>query len=720
VSESRVEGEVRGFAHQGEDSAFAVVYLRLSTGEEVTAVGPLGHLVPGQNVVLSGRWQDHPAYGRQFRTESFLVDDPKTLEGLRAYLSSGSVKGVGPELARRLVDRFGLDTLRVLEEEPGRMLEVPGIGTATLQRIQEAYTSDRAGREFLASLRGLGVPSALSRRILDRYGDESLALVARNPYRLAWDVRGVGFRTADAIARGNGFGRDHPLRAEAALQHVLIEAENDGHCYLPETELFEAGAKLEVPSPVLRSALSRLLSTGHLYRRESLVPGSAAIQSASMAAAERAVARRVAELAARTPPSSFISAEDAERATGLTLNADQRRAVIQGLTQSTCIITGGPGTGKTTIVRVLLAAWRIRGETWKLAAPTGRAARRMTEATGVEAATIHRLLEFTFPEMRFRRNATNPLECHGILVDEASMLDIHLARSLVEALPPGGRLVVVGDDHQLPSVGPGQVLHDLIASGVVPVVRLHEIYRQEEGSAIIQNAHRVDRGEMPVSAEKEAGARKDFFIVERDDPLEMQATLLDIVTRRLPVHGFDPRSDVQVLVPVHRGDLGTQVLNHRLQTVLNPGPAVEHEGRSPLFRFRSGDRVIQVRNNYEIEIFNGEIGRVLDVATDAMTVDFDGRIVALAGDQLDEVELAYAITVHKSQGSEYPAVVVVLHRSQTHMLRRNLFYTALTRARRFCCVIADRGAIRLAVAVSGRGDRYTMLADLLRQEAGTG
>lgn len=732
MTESRIEGEIRGFIHQAAESAFAVLRVRRPEGEEVTAVGSLAHLSPGQNVVLSGRWQEHPFHGRQFRVESFLVDDPRTLEGLRAYLGSGAIKGVGPELARRLVDCLGLDTLRIIEEEPARLLEVPGIGQAILNRIQEACAQERSSREFMASLRGMGLPDRLARRILDRYGDESLALVARNPYRLAWEVAGVGFKTADTIARKNGFDKEHPLRAEAAVEHVLYEAEDDGHCFLPQAELLERARDLEIPGPALKAAVERLVSGGRLLRRDTVDPAIAPVQSLYLAKAEREVARRLLSLCRSGGSPSLIAGDDAERAAGLVLNPDQRVAVERALWQSISVITGGPGTGKTTIVRVLLAAWRLRGERWRLCAPTGRAAKRLEEATGASATTIHRLLEFGYPEMKFRRNAQNPLECDGVLVDEASMLDLRLFRSLLEALPPRAHLVLVGDHHQLPSVGPGQILFDLITSNVIPVARLGEIYRQEEGSAIILNAHRVDRGEMPVSVEKEpteprsargpgreesARLRKDFFILERDDPLEIQATLLEVVTRRLPAHGFDPNTDIQVLVPVHRGELGTQVLNQRL-LALNPGPREGEDDRRNPLRFRAGDRVIQIRNNYDTEVFNGEVGRVRAVSPEGISVEFDGREVSLGGDQLDEIELAYAITVHKSQGSEYPAVVVVLHRAHALMLRRNLFYTALTRARRFCCIIADRSAIRLAVAVSGRGDRHTLLVDLLREENG--
>jgi exodeoxyribonuclease V alpha subunit len=426
---------------------------------------------------------------------------------------------------------------------------------------------------------------------------------------------------------------------------------------------------------------------------------------------------------------SLLTVADAEAVAGLTLNRDQRLAVERALQKGLTVITGGPGTGKTTIVKVLLAAARQQGQRWQLAAPTGRAARRLAESCGQPASTLHRLLDFEFPGMRFRRDVANPLEADGVIVDEASMVDLRLMGALLEAIPPGGRLVMVGDDHQLPAVGAGQVLGDLIRSRVVSVVRLEEIYRQAQGSGIIVNAHRVDGGTMPVSAEREhrdwaqamqtwPGHRPrppepalDFFIVEREDPLEVQAALLQAVTERLPRRGFDPMQDVQVLAPIHRGELGTVVLNRKLQQSLNP------RGRSlevGAFEFREGDRVIQTRNNYQTEVFNGEVGRVLRVEEGGMLVGFEGRQIPLAGEQLREVEPAYAITVHKSQGSEYPAVIIALHGLHRIMLRRNLLYTAITRAERFCCIIGSRRAVRLAVSISGHQDRHTLLADLLR------
>ncbi len=487
--------------------------------------------------------------------------------------------------------------------------------------------------------------------------------------------------------------------------------------------------RLDVPFSAWRPAVDELLARRSLVSWDTADPNLRPLQQPWMARLERNVADRVLGLVVHRPQPTLLTVGDAEVATGLTLNADQREAVEAALYKGIVVITGGPGTGKTTIVKVLLAAARQLGQRWKLGAPTGRAARRLAEACGQEASTLHRMLEFSFASMGFERNGRNPLEADGVIVDEASMVDLRLMHALLDAIPPGGRLVFVGDDHQLPAVGAGQILGDLIRSGVVSVVRLKEIYRQVAGSGIIVNAHRVDHGAMPVSAEqehrawlKETAARpggrskrpepaRDFFLVERDDPLEVQATLLEAVTNRLPRHGFDPMSDIQVLAPVHRGELGTKVLNRKLQAALNPrGRGIDVGG----WTFREGDRVIQTRNNYVTEVFNGEVGRILQVQRDALSVGFDGRQVHLTGEQLREIEPAYAITVHKSQGSEYPAVLIVLHPGHRIMLRRNLLYTAITRAATFCCIIGSRRAVRLAVGISGSQDRYTMVADLLR------
>lgn len=701
----RLEAELIGFTFQAPDGGFGVARLRLDAGAEVIAVGPLAHATVGQHLLLTGRWTEHPAYGRRFKAEQVLIDDPRTERGLERYLAGGAVKGLGPEFARRVVAAFGTRTLDVIENEPHRLLEVEGIGQKRLALIRENWETDRASRAVFASLRGLGVGQALANRIVEKYGKDALSVVTRQPYRLAAEVRGVGFRTADQIARQAGLPLDDPSRAGAALLHVLREAEgSQGHSFLPEDELLARAARLDVPSPAARDALAHLLDTGVLHA-EDVAPGTPRpVWDAPSLLAERFVAERLLQLAAAPRPANLASADAG--ALGLTLNADQTAAVEAALTHGVCVVTGGPGTGKTTIVRVLLAAAARRQETWLLAAPTGRAARRLAEATGQDGRTLHRLLEWNPRLGRFTRDRTQPLDADGVLVDEASMLDLRLMASLLDALPDGCRLVLVGDADQLPSVGAGQVLADLLAAGTIPVATLREVYRQAADSGIVRNAWRVHEGEVPLSSDREDGAQADFFVLAREEAADALATVLKVVTHNLPRRGFDPHTDVQVLTPMHSGPLGTVALNEALQAALVPDGARGPRG------LRVGDRVLQTRNDYDLDVFNGDTGRVVSV-DGGLTVDFDGRTLTLPPDSQDDLEPAWAMSIHKSQGSEYPAVVVVLHRSHRIMLRRNLLYTAITRARRFCVVIGDAGALRTAVTTHAADRRYTRLAERL-------
>ncbi|HCH64429.1 MAG: ATP-dependent RecD-like DNA helicase [Deltaproteobacteria bacterium] len=714
--ENTLEGELIGFRWVSDDGSFAIARLRGPDQREVVAVGPLGHIQPGQHMTLRGHWETRSMFGRQFRARSVVVEDPKSLLGLERYLSDGAVKGLGPTFARRVVDHFGNDTLRIIDEEPQRLMEVSGIGKKRVATITEHWQTGRIHRELHTVLRGLGIGQALSNRIIDRFGAETQRVVTQDPYRLAAEIRGVGFRTADAIAREAGIPADDPSRADAAVRHVLRAGESDGHTFLPESDILERCADLSLPSSATAAALDRMARAQVVFRHDSQLPGSRPVFIEELELAEAYVAGRIHDLtqSAVLPPTDTAPDEDA---LGITLHPQQRQAVQRALQHGVAVVTGGPGTGKTTIVQVLLRSARRMGHQWLLAAPTGRAAQRLAEATGSEAKTLHRLLEFNPRTNDFNRNASNPLDAEGVLVDESSMVDLRLMAALLAALPDGCRLVLVGDADQLPSVGAGRVLADLIDSGAVPVATLTEVYRQAQDSGIVRNAWRIHQGKVPRSAEHDPDAsdRRDFFVLPRTGADAASHTLVTVVCKRLAALGFDPARDVQVLTPMHGGPLGTTALNERLQAALNPnGPQLSD--KRP---FRVGDRVMQTRNNYDHDVFNGDVGEVEDVAGGICTVRFGTQRVALSGPELDHLTLAYAISIHKSQGSEYPAVVMVLHRSHHIMLRRNLVYTGITRARRFCCLVVDPDALARATHTVGSSHRYSRLSERLRDEPDT-
>lgn len=701
-----VEGRLRRVLWASASSGYAVVRLQGADELEFVAVGMLADLVDhaeGAFLALEGRWEEHPVHGRQFRCSGTLHGSPRSLEGMQLYLASSGVKGVGPKVAAALVEHFGLSTPTVLATEPQRLTEVSGIGPAKARAIREAWSRDEEGRALAMTLRGLGVSQRLVQRIRDRYGDRAPAVVRGEPYRLAEEIRGIGFRTADALARQLGVPDDDPARQQAAVAHALDEASRDGHCFTPSDELSRRVRALGVPTDHLDEAIAAAEGRGRI------VVDAEGLWPTHLFDAEMAVARellRLAEAAERKVDDEAIARAEAwER---VTLDPTQRAAVRRALAGGVVVITGGPGTGKTTLLRVLARVVRESGEPWLLASPTGRAARRLAEATGQEASTLHRLLELDPGNGGFGRAAGNPLETDGVVVDEVSMVDIELMSALLLALPfdhPQLALVLVGDADQLPSVGPGQVLRDLVDSDVIPVVRLDTIHRQGTDSGIVVAAQHVHHGHVPVSGER-SGSR-DVFLLDRPDAEAALATLVQVVSQRLPANGYDPFDDVQVLAPTRRGPLGAERLNHVLQEVLNPDGEELVRGER---RYRVGDRVICTRNRYDVEVFNGDVGRVRRIDGANLQVDFDGRIVDWARDDLPLLDLAYAVTVHKSQGSEYPAVVLALHGAHGIMLRRNLFYTAVTRARRFLVVVGQRRAWARAVSEQGGDERRTALA----------
>jgi len=710
-------GIVARILYTNEENGWSVVRLRPDDAPSFTATGPLLGVREGDDLRLTGRWIDHAKFGEQFEAESYVQIAPSTLEGLRRFLGSGRIRGLGPKMAERVVEEFGLETLEILNTDAGRLLKVRGIGPATLDRIRASWEQQRGIQQIMIFLTGHGIAPGVAVKAYRRYGAGAVEVVRSNPYRLAEEVFGVGFLTADRIARKLGIPADAPERLEAGLLFALQEAAGQGHVFLPADELEERGATLlETDAEQLPPAVKRLEARGQVVER-ARPSAPPAIYTPRLEKAEATVARDLRELLAAKSDAEPILVDRAvawyQKRTRIRLAPRQRQALAAALSEKAVVITGGPGTGKTTLIRGVVQILGKKEVKVLLAAPTGRAAKRLAEATGLAAKTIHRLLEFNPTTGAFNRGRHNPLEADCLVLDEVSMLDIELAAAVLEAVPPGCRLVLVGDADQLPSVGPGNVLADLIASGALPVIRLDQIFRQAERSLIVANAHRVNSGRMPELESSTDGS--DFFFVARDDPSAAADLAIDFAARRIPERfGLDPIRDVQVLSPMHRGELGVTRLNERLQELLTPaGPELVVGWR----RFRVGDKVMQVRNNYELDIFNGDLGRVaaFDPEERELTVHFDDRPVVIPPENLEDVVPAYACTIHKSQGSEYPAVVIVLHHQHHVMLQRNLLYTAITRGRRLVVIVGSKRALGRAVNNATVRKRYTLLAERLRE-----
>ena len=762
---------VERITFQNEENGYSVIRVRAKGFTDlVTAVGNMPEVHVGSVLVLGGSWSVNPKYGRQFNIQTFEETLPATAFGIEKYLGSGLVKGIGPKFARRIVSQFGKDTLQVIEDEPDRLLEVPGIGQMRVDHIKESWIQQKEIKNIMLFLQSHDVSTTHATKIYKTYGNDSINIVQENPYRMADEIWGIGFRTADTIAKKMGFGHDKYVRLRSGLLYTLNRLADDGHCYATRSMLIKTGAELlAVDEDVLHMTLDEMIrnrdviteklpqkdgqSTASIFSSSAApsqpltaAPAQAAIGTAAtpqsaaarlsfykntsekiadaLAAAdefaiylppfyfsETGVTRRLLKIFS-SPSSLRINPqglpERVQRRTGMTYDSIQLEAIGKAAASKILILTGGPGTGKTTTTLGIISAFREAGAKILLAAPTGRAAKRLSEATGMEAKTIHRLLEAKPPE-GYQKNEESPLEGDVLIVDECSMIDVMLMYNLLKAIPDEMVMIMVGDIDQLPSVGAGNVLRDIIASERFPVVRLTRIFRQAQASRIIMNAHRINAGLMPDLSN---GANSDFFFSERENPEDAASTIIDFVRTKLPRYYHVKPSDIQVLTPMQRGNIGAANLNQLLQSALNPSAEGLHRGG---YIYKPNDKVMQIRNNYDKEVFNGDIGVVdsVDLTERELTVRFDDRLVPYDVSELDELVLAYATTIHKSQGSEYPIVVMPVLMSHYVMLQRNLIYTGITRAKRILVIVGTKKALAVAIGNVTVSRRNTMLKERL-------
>jgi exodeoxyribonuclease V alpha subunit len=743
-----LSGSVERITFYNPENGYSVIRLRpdqrkvpgLNREGIVTAVGNLPEITPGEHLHLQGTWINHPKHGLQFQIEICEQKTPATLEGLRRYLGSGLIKGIGPHLAERIIKHFGLKTLEVIEQNPERLMEVADIGPKRTSQIAQAWEEQKQVKEIMLFLHSHGVSTNLATKIYKQYGDQALDVVRNDPYRLARDIYGVGFKTADRIAQALGLPADHPSRIEAGIVYVLNEMTSNGHVYSPGEELVQRSSELlDVSGELIPPALERLelddriqrevvwtmkatpeqriqpQASGHpsSIRERPAIYDQPAVYLTPLYVSEIGVADRLRDLSSAFPsnlsdiPPMFLDLDPQ-------LSEDQKSAVKMALTHPVSVLTGGPGTGKTTCIRSLIAALESARKRYALASPTGRAAKRLSEATGRPASTLHRLLGFT-PGEGFKHNADNPLKIDLLVVDEASMLDLLLTLHMLKALSPGTHLLLVGDIDQLPSVGAGDVLNDIIGSDIAQVTRLNVIFRQAAGSQIISNAHRINQGMMPTfprSGQDESSAPGDFYLFPTETPEDAADWVLDVVTRRIPdKFGLNPHTDIQVLSPMYRGAVGVDALNERLQNALNPPQHNKTDKKLFGQLFRTGDKVMQTLNNYDKEVFNGDIGHLIEISEmeHTVSIDFEGRNVTYDWTEMDQIVLAYAVSVHKAQGSEFPGIVIPLVTAHYMMLQRNLLYTAVTRAKKLCVLVGSKRAIGIAVRNNKVSQRYSAL-----------
>ena len=709
-----MRGQLARIRFESDDGEFAVAEIDLEDGQRVTIVGSLLGVKLGQDVEVAGQWQTHAKFGKQLALQSIHPVVPTTPEAIERYLSSGLIDGIGPVLAQRIVEHFGEKTLDVLDDNPFRIIDVPGIGGKRAESIIKAWNEQRAVRSVMVFLHQHGISPKFAARIWRFYGSRAIEVIQTNPYRLADDIWGIGFKKADDIAREAGIALDAPERIRAGMLYALTEAHDDGHVYLPKPELFDRAAKLLAqPTELMGDALEVLVEQGRAVVEKPDEHEELLVFRASAFEAETVAAEHLRRLNASDRRFQVRSVDHHLHSTqerlGFELAPAQREAVRASWLNKVTVITGGPGTGKTTIVRAVCGLGKELDQRIGLCAPTGRAAKRLAEATGRDASTAHRLLEYSIREGGFQRNADNPLDVDMLIVDEASMLDTYLIAAIAAAIPTHAALLLVGDVDQLPSVGPGNVLADVIVSGAVAVVRLTEIFRQARESNIILNAHQINHGQMPIAPLRDDGELSDFYVIATEEPDVAQDRIFQLVTDRIPnAFGLDPMTEVQVLAPMHRGRVGTQALNERLQQHFSAGHR-EYQRGSTLWRV--GDKVMQTRNNYDHEIFNGDLGRIVEINTHTkhVGVRFDHRTVSLEFGDLDDLTLAYAITVHKAQGSEYRGVVIPLLTQHYVMLQRNLLYTAVTRATELVIIVGSPKAISMAITNDTAQRRYSRL-----------
>lgn len=687
-----------------------------------TVVGNCASPNAGEEIAARGEWIEDDQYGSQFRASEISTSEPDNLKGIERYLGSGLIDGIGPTYAKKLVNKFGPEVFNIIDDRSKRLEEVEGIGPKRRKEIKKSWEKQKSVRRIMVFLHQHGISTARAVRIYKTYGDESIKKLKNNPYRLSHDLHGVGFKTADTIASKLGINFDDWSRIEAGLQFALQTATGNGHCALPETELIESATELlGVDQIKIEDCLKKIITKSEVIRDEiNSVP---MIFPPQLIASEKIVSQKILNLASKKPDYPKVEIEKAlswcQKKIGYPLAEGQRKAVELALRERVLIITGGPGVGKTTILRSVLMILRAKKVAPILCAPTGRAAKRMSETTGLEASTIHRLLEFKGQSGKFAHDENNPVEGDLFIVDEASMIDIQLMSSFLRALPKNAHLILVGDVDQLPSVGPGSVLSDMIQSNELPVARLNEIFRQSSESRIITAAHEINEGILPIELSKSArnNPNSDFFFISSDEPDKTAETIANIVSLRVPEKlGLDPVNDIQVITPMHRGSLGTQALNRKLQDSLNPASESTFEIERFGARYRVGDKVIQTRNNYEKETLNGDIGKVIEISTDPgkVIIQFSGqRTVSYEPGELDEISPGFAITVHKSQGSEFPCVVIPVSTQHFLLLQRNLLYTAITRGSQVVVLVGQKKAAAMAVKNIDTKERYRGLLQRL-------